>query len=69
MVRVFIIERISNDCQEKFEDTKGVIRIRKVIKWRQFNVQKKTLTIYKTLHRKPKIEHHEPLLKTFSELG
>jgi hypothetical protein len=49
--------------QEEFEDTKGVIRIRKSEKDRQNNDQKKRTkeqaTIYKTLHRKPKIEQHE----------
>jgi len=50
--------------KEKFEDTKGVLRFRKSEKDRQHNGQKKkskwTTTIYKTLHRKLKIEQHEP---------
>jgi hypothetical protein len=44
--------------QEEFEDTKGVIRIRKSKKDKQHNDKKKRTkgqtTIYKTLHRKPK---------------
>jgi len=46
--------------KEKFEDTKGVIRIRKSKKDRQHNDQKKRTkgqtTIYKTIHIKSKIE-------------
>ena len=41
----------NNDVQEEFEDTKGVIRIRKSKKDRQHNDQKKNdkrKTIYKT---------------------
>ena len=45
-----------------FEDTKGVIKSRKY-KDRHYNGQKKRTTgqtmIYKTLHRKLKIEQHE----------
>jgi len=49
--------------EEKFEDTKGVIRSCK-LKDRQHNDQTKTkikrqTTIYKILHRKIKIEQHE----------
>jgi hypothetical protein len=47
--------------EDEFEDTKGVIRIRKSKKGRQHNDQKKkdkrTIMIFK---RKPKIEQHEP---------
>ena len=48
------------NSQERFEDTKGVIRICKS-KDRQHNGQKKKgqTTIYKTLHKKLKIEQHE----------
>jgi hypothetical protein len=50
--------------QEEFEDTKGVIRIRNS-KDMQHNGQMKKdkrtkKTIYKTLHRKLKIEQNEP---------
>jgi len=50
--------------EEKFEDTNGVIRSCKM-KDRQHNDQKKTkikgqTMIYKILHRKIKIEQHEP---------
>jgi len=49
---------------EEFEDTKGVIRIRKATKDRQHNGKKKKkmkkkkvqTTIYKSLHMKLKIE-------------
>jgi hypothetical protein len=44
--------------QEEFEDTKGVIRIRKLNKDRQ-QWPKEQTTIYKTLHRKLKIEQLE----------
>ena len=46
----------------KVEDTKGVIRSRKSKKETQHNGQKKKgqATIYKTLHRKLKIEQKEP---------
>ena len=44
--------------KDEFEDTKGVIRIRKSKKNRQHNGQKKK---HYTLHRKLKIEQHEPL--------
>jgi hypothetical protein len=48
---------VLNTCQEKFEDTKGIIRRSKSKKDRQYNGVKKTMTkgetmIYKTLHRK-----------------
>ena len=45
---------------EEFEDTKGIIKIRK-LKDRQHNNQMKKgqTTIYKILHRKLKIEQHE----------
>ena len=45
---------------EEFEDTKGIIKIRKS-KDRQHNAQKKKrqTTIYKILHIKLKIEQHE----------
>jgi Holliday junction resolvase-like predicted endonuclease len=51
--------------KEEFEDTKGVIRIRKSRKDRHNTMAKrqkttKQTTIYKTLHRKLKIEQHEP---------
>ena len=49
--------------QEKFEETKSVIRSRKSQKDSQYNVQikltKGQITIYKTLHRKLKIEQHK----------
>jgi hypothetical protein len=50
---------MSDSCFDKdeFEDTKGVIRIRKSKKDRQHNDQKKK---EKKLHRKLKIEQHEP---------
>jgi len=47
---------------EKVEDTKGMIRSRKskdkTIKWPK---EKEDTMVYKTLHRKLKIEQHEPL--------
>jgi hypothetical protein len=50
----------NNDLQEEFEDTKGVIRIRKSKKDRQLNCQKKkdksTNNDLQTLHIKLKIE-------------
>jgi hypothetical protein len=46
------------------EDTKEIIRSRKLKKDRQHNGQQekeiRTKTAYKTLHRKLKIEQHEP---------
>ena len=49
---------------EKFNDTKRVIRSRKSKKERKHNDQKKKdngqTTFYKTLHRKLKVELHEP---------
>jgi len=55
----------------KVEDTKGVIRSRKSKKDWQYNDQKKKrqTIIYKTLHRKLKIEQHEPHKKTEMNLG
>jgi hypothetical protein len=48
----------------KIEDTKEIIRSRKLKKDRQHNGQQekeiRTKTAYKTLHRKLKIEQHEP---------
>jgi hypothetical protein len=56
-----------NVLTERFEDTKGVIRSRKS-KDRQHNGQKKKNSmIYKTLHRKLKIQQHEPLLNINQE--
>jgi len=51
--------------QEEFEDTKGVIKIRKLKKDRQHNDQKKKgqTRIYKTLHKKLKIQQHKPCTK------
>jgi len=50
--------------QEKFKDTKGVIRIRKSKKDRQYNGQKKeykrTNKDLQNKHIKLKIEKHEP---------
>ena len=52
-----------NRYEEKFEETKWAIRSRKSKKNRQYNDQKwnnKAQTmIYKTVHRKLKIEQHE----------
>ena len=54
----------SNNLQAQFEDAKLVIRIRKSKTNRQHNGKRKSAkgqtTIYKTLHRKLKIEEHEP---------
>ena len=52
---------LSNIFKKKqFEDTIEVIRSRKLKKDRQHNDQKKGQTkIYKTLHRKLKIEQHD----------
>jgi len=48
---------------EKFQDSKGVIRSRQTKKYIQYNGQKKRTKwqtmIYKTLHRKLKIEQHK----------
>ena len=59
-----LIENKYNEKHKKFEDTKGVIRNCKLKKDTQYNVQKKKdkgLTmIYKILHRKLKVEQHEP---------
>ena len=61
------------DMQEEFEDTKGVIRSRKLKKTHTIRKPKKmdkgTKTIYKTLHRKQKIEHKtNPTKQTGTEL-
>ena len=57
---------------EKFKDTKVVIRGRNAKTGRQCNGQKKKdkeqTMIYKTLHRKLKIDQHKPLLKNGGEL-
>ena len=59
------IHVISCRHQEEFKDTKEVIKIRKS-KDKQHNghgqkkKDKRTTTIYKTLHRKLKIKPHEP---------
>ena len=54
---------IHSHNQEKVEKTKGAIRRRKSQKGGQYNVQIKNTkgqtTIYKTLHRKLKIEQHK----------
>jgi len=59
-----LIENKYNEKHKKFEDTKGVIRNCKLKKDTQYNVQKKKdkgLTmLYKILHRKLKVEQHEP---------
>ena len=59
-----LIENKYNEKHKKFEDTKGVIRNCKLKKDTQHNVQKKKdkgLTmIYKILHKKLKVEQHEP---------
>jgi len=53
--------------EEEFEETKGVIRIRKSPKGCQYNGKKKEqtfeTTIYETLHIKLKIEKYKPHLK------
>ena len=58
------IAQVGLCCHEEFEDTKEVVRSRKSKKDRQRNGQEKNdKTIYndlKTLHRKLKIEQHEP---------
>ena len=62
-IRHASIEKNStNVLQDEFEDTKGVIRIRKSKKDRQHKHQKKKgqTTIYKAIHRKLKIEQQEP---------
>jgi hypothetical protein len=53
---------VSCGMKERFEDTKGVIRIRKSKKDRQYNGQKQKgqTTIYKTLHTKTKNLATEP---------
>ena len=68
--KVWIIKwktKNTTSSEVKLEDTKGVIRSRKSKKNRQHNDQKKTTKeqtkIYKTLHRKTKIEQQEPYPK------
>ena len=50
--------------QQKYKDTNGITRSPKSQKNRQYNGQnkkdEKDKQIYKTLHRKLKIEQHEP---------
>jgi hypothetical protein len=48
----------------QFEDTKRVIRNRKLKKVRQYNGEKKKKKrkICNTLHRKPNVEQHEIML-------
>ena len=66
---------IKREClnlfQEEFEDTKGIIRIRKSKRNRRYNVQKKkykrTNNDLQNIHKKLKIEKHEQL-KTWGEL-
>ena len=50
--------------QEKFEDTKGVIRSLKLKKDRQHNMTKGQTIIYKTLHRK---HHWKPSMNSGSK--
>ena len=54
---------LQKNQQERFEDSKGVIRSRNSKKDIQRNTHKKKkrwqATIYKTLQRKPKIEKHK----------
>ena len=52
-------------CQEKFEDTKGVIRSceeegQTTITRRKRKRTKRKTKIYRTLHKSLKIEEHEP---------
>ena len=51
-------------CEEEFEDTKGTIRIRISQKNRKHNGQKKkyksTSNDQQNMHKKLKIEEHEP---------
>jgi hypothetical protein len=54
--------------KERLKDTKREIRIRESKDMRTFtkrNTTKRQSMIYKTLHRKQKIEHSESHLKTF----
>jgi len=56
---------MSEGEEEKFADAKRVVRGRKSKTGRQHNGQKRKstkgqTTIYKTLHRKLRIEQHEP---------
>jgi hypothetical protein len=59
----------SYDAKVEFEITKELISIRKSKKDRQHNDKKRQRTIYKTLHRKLKIEQHEPHLNPGENLG
>ena len=58
------------DSKKSLEDTKEVIRIGKSKKGTQHNGKQKRgpTTIYKTQHRKQKIELHEYPLRTRGEL-
>jgi hypothetical protein len=62
IIRFWYLQSIHNTISRKVEDFKGVIRNCKTD--RQYNGKNKkderTNTIYKTLHRKLKIEEHEP---------
>jgi hypothetical protein len=65
LLGIFIfIEYHRNDQIFKFEDTKAIVRSHK-LKNRQYNSKKRKrqTMVSKTLHRKLKIEQHEPLLK------
>jgi hypothetical protein len=62
LLGIFIfIEYHKNDKIFKFEDTKAIVRSHK-LKNRQYKRKRQTM-VSKTLHRKLKIEQHEPLLK------
>jgi hypothetical protein len=63
--RCAIHSGVYGKLQEEIEDTKGVIRSCKSND-RKFNGQ---IMIYKILHRKPKIEQHEPHWKPEMKLG
>jgi hypothetical protein len=52
----------------KVEDTKGVIRIRRSKKDKSKKTKGQTI-IYKTLHRKLKIDQHEPQEKLWMDSG
>ena len=62
-----MLVNVINNLYEEFEDTKGVIRIRKSKKDRQHNDQKKkdkmTNNDLQNIDIKPDIEQHEPLPK------
>ena len=59
-----MLVNVINNLYEEFEDTKGVIRIRKSKKDRQHNAQKKkdkmTNNDLQNIDTKPEIEQHEP---------